>query len=111
MKGNDDELIRSFMLPGKREIADNGFSKRVIRRLPHRRAKRLSNLLNAVCIFLCCILFFVFNGFDILIRAIVKVIATQSDQLATSGINYQTLAIAAVVIAIFGIQRAFSFEE
>ena len=34
MMENDDKLIKNFMLAYKHEIEDNGFSRRVIRRLP-----------------------------------------------------------------------------
>ena len=34
MMENNDKLIKNFMLAYKHEIEDNGFSRRVIRRLP-----------------------------------------------------------------------------
>ncbi|WP_455672042.1 DUF5056 domain-containing protein [Phocaeicola sp.] len=104
MMENDDKLISRFMHANKHEIADNGFSRRVIRQLPE-RAKWLSDVLSICCALLCCILFYVFNGFDYLFRAITEIITSQSFNLI-SNTNFQTLLIATVVLVIIGVQRA-----
>lgn len=108
MTENDDQLIKSFLLAGKREIADNGFSRRVIRRLPE-RAKWLSDILSVTCAILCCLLFYVFNGFGIIYGAICEIIASQSFHL-TEDINFQSLIIGAVVLAVIGMQRILSLK-
>ena len=73
MMENDDKLISQFMHANKHEIEDNGFSRRVIRQLPE-HAKWMSDVLTTVCTVLCCILFYVFDGFNFLFGVIVEVI-------------------------------------
>ena len=63
MTKNDEQLIRQFMQDNKQEVADNGFSRRVMRRLPL-RPKEISDLLTAVGVVVGCILFYVFDGLD-----------------------------------------------
>ena len=96
MMENDDKLISQFMHANKHEIEDNGFSRRVIRQLPE----------HAV---LCCILFYVFDGFNFLFGVIVEVITSQSYNLM-SNTNFISLAIATVVVIIIGVQRVVSFR-
>ena len=102
MMENDDKLISQFMHANKHEIEDNGFSRRVIRQLPE-HAKWMSDVLTTVCTVLCCILFYVFDGF------IVEVITSQSYNLM-SNTNFISLAIATVVVIIIGVQRVVSFR-
>lgn len=108
MTENDDQLIKSFLLSRKQEIADNGFSRRVIRRLPE-KAERLSDILSVTCTILCCLLFYVFNGFEILYGIICEIVTSQACQL-TGDINFQSLIIGAVVLAVIGIQRILSLK-
>lgn len=108
MMENDDNLIKSFLLANKEEIADNGFSRRVIRQLPE-RAKWLSDVLTAVCTVICCILFFVSNGFSTLLQIINETITAQSYHLI-SNINFQSLVIITIVLTIIGVQRIESFK-
>lgn len=108
MMENDDKLIKSFMLTNKHEIEDNGFSRRVIRHLPQ-RAKWLSDMLSTICTIICCILFYVFNGFEILFRTVYEIITSQSYHLI-SDVNFQSLVIATIVLIIIGVQRLCSLK-
>ncbi len=110
MTEKDDELIQRFLLPGKREVENNGFSERVKQRLPRRTGQRLS-LSDVICALLCCVLFFALDGFSILLNTVTKLIATLSNQIAIPEINYQALAIAAIVFVVIGVQRACDFKE
>lgn len=96
------------MLAGKHEIEDKGFSRRVIRHLPQ-RAEWLSNLLSVVCTIVCCLLFYAFNGFEVLFRAINDIATAQAYQLV-SNTGFQSLAIATVVLVIIGVQRVCSLK-
>ena len=89
-------------------LQDNGFSRRVIRQLPE-HAKWMSDVLTTVCTVLCCILFYVFDGFNFLFGVIVEVITSQSYNLM-SNTNFISLAIATVVVIIIGVQRVVSFR-
>ena len=108
MTETDDKLLKQFFGEQKQEIEDNGFSRRVIRQLPE-HAKWMSDVLTTVCTVLCCILFYVFDGFNFLFGVIVEVITSQSDNLM-SNTNFISLAIATVAGIIIGVQRVASFR-
>ena len=64
MMENDDRLIEQFFAENKHEIADNGFSKRVIQALPDHRNHSVK-VLNAITIAACIILFTLADGWQI----------------------------------------------
>ncbi len=39
METNDDKILKTFFGTKKQEIADNGFSEKLMQRLPHKEAK------------------------------------------------------------------------
>ena len=108
MMENDDKLIKNFMLAYKHEIEDNGFSRGVIRRLP-KPAQWLSDILSVTCAIICCALFYIFNGFEILCQTISDIVASQTYYLM-SDTNFQSLIIATVVLIIIGVQRVCSLK-
>lgn len=108
MMDNDDKLIKSFMLANKHEMEDHGFSRRVIRHLPQ-RAKWLSDILSVICAIICCMLFYIFNGFEVLFQAISEIITSQAYYLISEN-NFQSLVIATVVLVIIGVQRVCSLK-
>lgn len=70
MKDNDDLLIASFFNEyGKNDIADNGFSERVMNRLPKRewsRLERMNIVWTSVCAVAAVALFFFADGVGLL---------------------------------------------
>ena len=70
MTDNENILLeRFFQEAAKQEIADNGFTERVMDSLPAHEvstAHRLSRLWTWFCITVGGVLFFVFNGWDML---------------------------------------------
>lgn len=108
MTENDDKLIKDFMLANKHEIEDNGFSRRIIHHLPQ-RAKCLSDMLSVACTIVCCILFYVFDGFQILFRTVYEIITSQSYHLICDN-NFQSLFIATIVLIIIGVQRVCTLK-
>ena len=109
MMENNDKLIKNFMLAYKHEIEDNGFSRRVIRRLPQ-QAKWLSDILSVTCAIICCALFYIFNGFEILCQTISDIVAASQTYYLMSDTNFQSLIIATVVLIIIGVQRVCSLK-
>ncbi|SES74280.1 DUF5056 domain-containing protein [Prevotella sp. kh1p2] len=59
---NDEKLIARFFEENRPEIADNGFSRRVMRRLPASK-RNLSRLWTALCSLAGLAFFLLFNGF------------------------------------------------
>ena len=108
MMENDDTLIKNFMLANKHEIEDNGFSRGVIRRLPQ-PAQWLSDILSVACAIVCCALFYIFNGFEILCQTISDIVTSQTYYLV-SDTNFQSLVIATAVLIIIGLQRVCSLK-
>lgn len=109
MNNTDDQLINKFMQANKREIADNGFSRRVMRRLPM-RSQVVSDVLTAMGIVVSCILFFVFDGASLIYDAVVPVFQQSSARLIEN-LNFQTLIPIVAVMAYLGIQKAIALSE
>lgn len=64
--GNDDLLLQQFFGEAARQpVADNGFTQRVMQRLPQ-RADWFSRLWTAGCIAVFVVLFVVFRGWELL---------------------------------------------
>lgn len=106
---NDEQLIRGFLHDNRREVADNGFSRRVMRRLPI-RPQMVSDLLTAVCMLLSCILFFTFDG-PHLIQASLQELFQHSDWNAITNINLRTWSALPIVMTVWGIRKALSLSE
>lgn len=109
MNNTDDQLINKFMQANKREIADNGFSRRVMRRLPM-RAKVLSDILTAIGIVVSCILFYVFDGASLIYDAVAPVFQQSSARLIEN-LNFRTLIPIAAVMTYLGVQKAMALTE
>ena len=62
----DELLVRKFFEENKVELADDGFSQRVMRRLPD-RTRRLSRIWAAVCTLAGILMCVVFNWVDVLV--------------------------------------------
>ena len=57
----DDKLLQQFFSDNRKEIEDNGFSRRVMHHLPN-RYYRISQLWSLFCFTLAVVLFFVLDG-------------------------------------------------
>ena len=109
MNNTDDQLINKFMQANKREVTDNGFSRRVMRRLPM-RAKVVSDVLTYIGIVVSCVLFIVFDGANLIYDAVVPVFQQSSARLIEN-LNFQTLIPLVAVITYLGIQKAIALSE
>ncbi|WP_300724524.1 DUF5056 domain-containing protein [uncultured Bacteroides sp.] len=102
MTENDDKLLKQFFDENKQEIADFGFSRRVMQRLPN-RARRLIFISNALCIILGSALFFLMEAW----KPILSTLGTTFGQLMqvdVTSIGLPTF-ISIYVIAIYFIIR------
>lgn len=109
MMETDDKLLKQFFAEHKQEIADDGFSRRVIMHLPD-RAYRISNIWVSVCTALAIILFFVFDGLRILSDLIYEVFVSGVQFFTTTNFDPKTLIIVSGVLLLLGINRLFSME-
>ena len=109
MNNTDDQLISKFMQANKREVADNGVSRRVMRRLPM-RAKVVSDVLTCIGIVVSCVLFVVFDGASLIYEAIVPVFQESSARLIEN-LNFRTLIPLVAVMTYLGVQKAIALSE
>ncbi len=61
MMENDDQLIEEFLAPARKDVADNGFTQRVMQRVPDRR-DRLSQVWTYAGFALALVLFLALDG-------------------------------------------------
>ena len=61
MMENDEQLIARFFADNKQDIADKGFTRKVMRQLPV-PAQRLNRVWTAICSVAAVVFFFLFNG-------------------------------------------------
>lgn len=110
MTETDDKLLREFMQQQKREIPDNGFSHKVIRKLPSPdREIRLSKVWTFFCIIVTVILFFTCNGIQAFTAGFQE-IATIFRQSSIPEMDASRLILALVILTVIGVKRLFSFH-
>ena len=71
MMENDDKLLTSFFAEHRQEIADNGFSRRVLRHLPD-RSRHLAQIWTAFCFTLALVLFVSLDGVQLILTPCAK---------------------------------------
>ena len=84
MSKTDDQLISQFMQANKHDIADNGFSRRVMHRLhtPH-RAKVYSDILTFVGTVTGCIVFIASDGINVILGTLYRFFRHQALNIAS----------------------------
>ena len=77
MTQNDEQMLEQFFQEARqKQVADNGFTEKVMRRVPDRSAMRLSHLWTAFCLLACVALFVFGRGWDIVAAGILQLVAT-----------------------------------
>lgn len=108
MKEIDDKTISQFFQAEKKEVKDNGFSRRVMRNLPD-RGEKLSKMWAAFCMITGIVLFFLFDGLD----AILNILREAFNGAMQSGITHldtKSLLIAAIVLIGLGVKKVCQIE-
>ena len=77
IEDNDSLLQQFFSEAASQQIADNGFTERVMQRLPS-RMNWFVRIWNTVCIVLFAVLFVVFRGWDLLVVQLEVMLRTMS---------------------------------
>lgn len=96
MTENDDKLIISFFAANRQEIADNGFTRGVMRRLPD-RTHRISQMWVTFCFTLALVLFFVLNGLQLVLDTLRETFMTAAQNGVTQ-LDPKSLVVAVVVL-------------
>jgi len=109
---NDDILLRDFFKENKQEVKDNGFSRRVMNRLPEHKLLILSELSNAVTFVLAVVLFFVFGGIELTGNALREVFTNFNFTIpsAFTGTDPRALVLAFLVLLFMGYKKLASME-
>ncbi len=105
MMENDDKLIEQFLSPGRREIADNGFSNRVMRNLPERKPLLISEVLNVLGFVLAAVLFISLDGLQITKETVVEFIDTVAEHGAEMQVDIHSLAIVVIVLLFLAYKK------
>lgn len=107
MKEIDDKFLKEFFEEHKQEIPDNGFSHKVISRLPGKKITVISNIWVLACSALAIILFLTMDGLQAIWEVVRETFVSMAiDGLAT--IDPRSLAIAAVVLLFMGVRKVWS---
>ena len=110
MNKKDEQLISKFMQNNKHEMADNGFSRRVMQKLPV-SAKVWSDILTVACVISCCILFYVFDGFSLILQSIREVLQNQTMEFMNQPNSLRTLIVAIATVAFLSIRSVWAIKD
>ena len=80
MEDNEQLLQQFFSEAAKEQVADNGFTESVMRRLPP-RINWFVRLWNVACVLVFALLFWAFNGFELLavqLEVMLRLLGTQT---------------------------------
>ena len=108
MMETDDKLIRSFFEDNKKEIEDNGFSHKVMRKLPQRRSLILK-VCGIIITFIAFALFIAYGGLLCIVYLFrdMFVSIAQNSNLYT---DPTSMIIAVVVLIILGFRKIWSMD-
>lgn len=103
----DDKLLQQFFSDNRKEIEDNGFSRRVMHHLPNHRYYRISQLWSLFCFTLAVVLFFVLDGLQLVLGALRETF-TSAIQSGAAELDPKSLIIVAVVLVYLGYRKICS---
>lgn len=104
----DDKILKLFFQENKKEIADGGFTHRVIKGLPDRKMK-LAGIISAVFLTAVLVLFLLLDGFNIILNAVGEIFVSAIDTGVTH-LDLTTLLIIAGVLLFWGVRKIYSTE-
>lgn len=106
MMENDDKLLKQFFADNRQEIADNGFTRRVLHRLPD-HSRRLSQIWTVFCFTLALVLFVAFDGLQLVLGTLRETFTSAIENGATQ-LDPKSLIVAGIVLLYFGYRKISS---
>ncbi len=103
---DNDKILRNFFTENKQDIADNGFSRRVMRRLPD-RSYRLARLWSAFVAAVATVLFIWLGGLEAAWGTIREVFIGMINH-GTTSLDPKSMIIAAVVLLFMATRKVAS---
>lgn len=109
MTDNDykDKFLEDFFAANRHDVADDGFTRRVMRRLPQRH-NRLAQAWNTLCILLAAVLFVAAGGVQLVWATLQETFIGLVEQGATADVDPRSLLIAAGVLLFLGYRKIAS---
>ena len=102
-----DKLLEDFFAARRHEVADNGFTRRVMRRLPQRH-NRLAQVWNTLCILLAAAMFVAVGGVQVVWATLQEAFIGLVEQGATADVDPRSLLIAGGVLLFLGYRKIAS---
>lgn len=103
---DNDKLLQDFFTENKQEIADNGFSRRVMQHLPDSN-NRLAKLWTAFVMAVGAVLFFWLGGLEATRETLREVFIGMINQ-GTTNLDLKSIIIATVVLLFMGTRKIAS---
>lgn len=103
---DNDKLLRDFFAENKQEIADNGFSRRVMHHLPG-RSNHLARIWSAFVMTVAAVLFVWLGGLEAAWGTIREVFISMINH-GTTGLAPKSIIIAAVVLLFMATRKVAS---
>ena len=103
---DNDKLLKDFFAENKREIADNGFSRRVLRHLPN-RSQRLSQVWSIFCFTLALVLLITLDGLQAILNTLRETFQAIV-QCGAAELDPKSLAIAGIVLLYLAYHKVSS---
>lgn len=110
MENKDEQLIAEFLAPAKREIPDNGFSRRVMHRLPD-RSYLIARVWSTCGFVLAAVLFVALGGVQRLIDWAVQGVEGWLQSGVLEQADPKSLLVAALVLVCIGCSKVVSFTK
>lgn len=108
MMETDDKLLKQFLSEQKQEIADRGFSRKVMRNLPD-RTNRIAQWWTIAFSLIAAVLYVVFGGLKATLDTLHEVFASMVQQGETN-FDPKTLLIVAIVLVVIGANKIYSTD-
>lgn len=103
MMENDDKLLKDFFDENRQEIEDNGFSRRVLHRLPG-HSRRLSQIWTTFCFTLALVLFVALDGLQLVLGTLRETFTSTVENSATQ-LDPKSLIVAGIVLLYLGYRK------
>lgn len=103
---DNDKLLQDFFAENKREIEDNGFSRRVMKRLPD-RSERMARIWSAVVLVVSAALFVGLGGLQATWNTLREVFSSMVQQ-GTTELDPQSIIIVTIVLLVLATKKVAS---
>lgn len=99
MMENNDKLLEQFFADNRKEITDDGFTRRVMHRLPS-HSRHLSQIWTVFCFTLALVLFVAFDGLQLVLGTLRETFTTAVESGANQ-VDPKSLIVAGIVLLYF----------